>query len=112
MFFQFLLDRTSEDGSDLGAQLTSLFQALSRPPEKRLTKDELILAFPYTNGDIFAEPLPIPGFDAKMRERLLECCQFNWAAISPAVFGSLFQAVKAKKLAANWASIILLKRTS
>jgi|SRR5690625_891404 len=29
-----------------------------------------------------------------MRELLLEACAFNWASISPAIFGSLFQAVK------------------
>src|SRR5699024_2009436 len=50
--------------------------------------------FPYVNGGIFAETAPIPSFDRDMREMLLGACAFNWSAISPAIFGSLFQAVK------------------
>lgn len=97
-FFEFLETRTNPDGSDLGAQLSTLYQALNRTPEKRQrTLDELILKFPYVNGNIFAEPLSIPGFNARMREKLLEACAFNWGSISPAIFGSLFQAVKSKE---------------
>jgi hypothetical protein len=98
MFFEFIETRTSEDGSDLGAQLTKLYQELNRLPEKRQKNlDELIARFPYVNGGIFAEPLSIPSFDASMRSQMLEACAFNWSAISPAIFGSLFQAVKDKK---------------
>ncbi|GAA1348133.1 DNA methyltransferase [Falsarthrobacter nasiphocae] len=98
MFFEFIETRTSEDGSDLGSQLTKLYQELNRLPEKRQKNlDELIARFPYVNGGIFAEPLSIPSFDRAMRAQLLEACAFNWSAISPAIFGSLFQAVKDKK---------------
>ena len=37
-------------------------------------------------------------FDAKMRKLLLECASFNWSAISPAIFGSMFQGVMDKQL--------------
>lgn len=50
-----------------------------------------------TSTGVFAERLSIPAFDSTMREKLLEACAFNWSAISPAIFGSLFQAVKDKK---------------
>lgn len=98
LFLEFLEERTSEDGSDLGAQLTTLYQALNKRPEHRQTTlDELIKRFPYVNGGVFSEPLSIPSFDSTMRELLLRACSFNWSAISPAIFGSLFQAVKDKK---------------
>ncbi len=38
-------------------------------------------------------PWPIASFNAAMRARLLEACGFGWDTISPAIFGSLFQAV-------------------
>src|SRR5208283_4247290 len=45
------------------------------------------------NGDLFSERLPIPAFDSAMRSLLIEACEFSWDAISPAIFGSLFQSV-------------------
>lgn len=94
-FYEFLEQRTSEDGSDLGPQLAMLFQAMNRETGKRQRNlDESIARFPYVNGGIFAEPASIPSFDSSMRELLLQACAFNWSAISPAIFGSLFQAVK------------------
>ena len=38
----------------------------------------------------------IPAFTEKMRENLIEACNFNWSTISPAIFGSLFQFVMDK----------------
>jgi hypothetical protein len=39
------------------------------------------------------ERLGFPRFTSSMRDALLYCCDFQWARISPAVFGSLFQGV-------------------
>ncbi len=36
----------------------------------------------------------MPAFNTVMRKRLLEACDFSWDAISPAIFGALFQSVK------------------
>lgn len=95
LFTEFLDTRTHEDGSDLGAQLALLYQTLNTPTERRQsTLDELISRFPYVNGGIFAEPLSIPSFSSAMRDELMRACAFDWSGISPAVFGSLFQAVK------------------
>ena len=95
LFTEFLDTRTHEDGSDLGAQLALLYQTLNTPAERRQsTLDELISRFPYVNGGIFAEPLSIPSFSSAMHEELVRACAFDWSDISPAVFGSLFQAVK------------------
>ena len=98
LFLEFIQTRTAEDGSDLGAQLTALFQVLNRPVNKRMAgTDELMLRFPYVNGSVFGEPVSIPYFTASMRQKLIAACHFNWGGISPAIFGSLFQAVKSKE---------------
>ena len=39
--------------------------------------------------------LAFAEFDRPMRAALVECCEFNWSRISPAVFGSLFQSIMA-----------------
>ncbi|WP_273281333.1 class I SAM-dependent DNA methyltransferase [Pseudooceanicola atlanticus] len=97
IFETLIKDRTSEDGSDLGQWVSHLFDVLNTPEEKRLKNlDEDLSAFPYINGDLFKDRLPIPAFDAEMRKVLIEACEFSWDAISPAIFGSLFQSVMNK----------------
>ena len=94
IFLDFIETRTREDGSDLGALLTQLFEILDTPDDKRSsTLDEDLANFPYINGDLFREPLRIPSFNKTMRKRLLEACHFDWSNISPAIFGALFQSV-------------------
>lgn len=98
LFSRWIEERTSEDGSDLGSQLAVLYQALDRPEEKRYGKnDDLLMAFPHVNGSVFGDDVDIPYFDRASRELLLQAANFNWSSISPAIFGSLFQAVKDKK---------------
>ncbi len=93
--FQFFIEeRTQPDGSDLASRLQELFQVLNTPREKRFKNiDEQLNAFPYINGKLFEEVLPIASFDSKMRQTLLECCYLDWSKISPAIFGSMFQSV-------------------
>ena len=94
LFLQFIEERTSEDGADLGPWLARVFQVLNTPLERRQKAlDEDLSRFPHVNGDLFADPLLIPDFDAAMREALLEAGRFDWTAISPAIFGALFQSV-------------------
>ncbi|MBK6420209.1 MAG: class I SAM-dependent DNA methyltransferase [Ignavibacteria bacterium] len=93
-FVSFLETKPREDGMDVGPQLSFLFQLLNTPPEKRPKNlDEELQAFPYVNGSLFAETIPTPNFDREMRERLLECANFDWTFVSPAVFGAMFQGV-------------------
>ena len=93
-FQDFIATRTRSDGADLGPMLGQLFDVLDTPPEQRqATLDEQLAAFPYVNGALFAETLRPPAFDSAMRERLLDACDLDWGAISPAIFGSLFQSV-------------------
>lgn len=93
-FLSFLEHRTNPDGSDLGAQLNHLFEVLNTPEDRRSPRlDEDLAAFPYVNGRLFEERLGFADFNSDMRNALLGCCRFQWAKISPAVFGSLFQGV-------------------
>ena len=96
IFLDFLETRTSEDGADLGPWLAQLFQVLDTPEtERAATLDEDLARFPYVNGELFQEPARIPSFTAPMRQALLDACRFDWTAISPAIFGALFQSVMA-----------------
>ena len=94
IFFNFIEERTNEDGADLGPWLAQLFQVLDTPDDARPhTLDEDLARFPYVNGDLFKDSLRIPSFTAAMRNALLETCRFDWSNISPAIFGALFQSV-------------------
>ena len=94
IFLDLLETRTREDGSDLGGWLARLFQVLDTPVDRRQIKlDEDLARFPYVNGDLFAARLTIPDFDTEMRAALIDACHFDWAALSPAIFGALFQSV-------------------
>lgn len=101
--FNDLVDlKTKEDGSDLAAQIAQLFQVLNTPEDKRLKLlDESVAAFPYVNGKLFEENLPLAAFDSTMRKTLLDCCSLDWGKISPAIFGSLFQSVMDEKARRN-----------
>ena len=108
-FQEYLEQRTSEDASDFAARLGELFQVLNTPENRRLkTLDEHLAAFPYVNGKLFEETLPVAGFDSAMRQALLDCCALDWSRISPAIFGSLFQSImdktKRRNLGAHYTS--------
>ena len=101
-FRLWLEERTASDGTDLGPQLALLFQVLDTPEDKRpRALDEQLAAFPYVNGRLFEEALPIASFDAAMRDALLECCGIDWSGISPAIFGALFQSIMDDKARRN-----------
>lgn len=92
-FYEYIVE-SREDGKDLAQKLGELFEVLNTPVENRLkTLDEDLLEFPYVNGKLFEEVLPIAGFNSKMRERLLKSCLKDWSGISPAIFGSMFQSI-------------------
>ena len=94
IFLELITEETSEDGKDLGAILAQLFQVLNTPIDKRLKSlDYMFDRFPFVNGGLFEEWLPITSFDASMRSLLIKACMLDWSKISPAIFGSLFQSV-------------------
>jgi len=98
----FIEERSAEDGTDLGPRLAQLFQVLNTPEDKRSKAlDEQLAAFPYVNGKLFEEALPMADFSRAMREAFLDACALDWSAISPAIFGSLFQSIMDDKARRN-----------
>ncbi|MCC6464311.1 MAG: class I SAM-dependent DNA methyltransferase [Planctomycetes bacterium] len=94
--FKILIENTRSDGSDLGAALARLFKVLDTPfSERHQNLPDELMALPFVNGELFREDLGFAEFNGAMRTALLKACSFDWARISPAVFGSLFQSVMA-----------------
>jgi len=73
--------------------LVELFRVLDQKSEDRDKFLEPELAsFPYVNGSLFTESVPIPPIDAATRELILtEGCGFDWSGISPTIFGAIFE---------------------
>ena len=102
IFFDYIELKTKEDGSDLAMHIDALFNVLNTPNENRLKNlDESLTTFPYVNGRLFEERLPLASFDSTMRTTLLKCCSLDWGKISPAIFGSMFQSVMDEKARRN-----------
>ncbi|MCX7112531.1 MAG: class I SAM-dependent DNA methyltransferase [Proteobacteria bacterium] len=93
-FLNLLVNHSRNDGTDLHGVLQSLFDTLNRPEDKRSNKlPEHLAAFPYVNGELFKGTLAQCYFDEAARTTLIDCAGLDWSDISPAIFGSLFQAI-------------------
>ena len=94
-FSRYIREYTRVDGSDLDGALQNLFDVLNRAPDNRPpTLPQELQTFPCINGSVFDGQLARCYFAASTRRVLLDCAEtFDWSSISPAVFGSLFQAV-------------------
>ena len=96
LFYRFVLDHTPPE--TLGSQLAALFDVLNTPEEARSKRlPDALARFPYVNGSIFAETMPMQYFSPAMRDALINACRFQWTHISPAIFGSMFQLVKSRE---------------
>jgi len=94
LFSTFIRDHTAADGSDIGAQLSTLFDYLDTPDDAREPASPGLDGFRYVNGQIFSERVTLPVLNAEFRTAVLEACDRDWASISPAIFGSMFQSVR------------------
>lgn len=93
-FETFVRQQTREDGSDVGARLNELFDVLNTPEDRwPASARETFAGFRYINGDLFKDRLAFPPFTRRTRDALVAACEFQWARVSPAVFGSLFQGI-------------------
>lgn len=98
----YLQQRTSPDGSDLGPRLAQIFQTLRTPENKRQSSlDETIASLPYVNGGLFEQPIQTPYFNSTMRDELLDAMRLDWSKVSPAIFGSMFQGIMDEKQRRN-----------
>jgi hypothetical protein len=94
LFQDFVKDHTARDGSNIAERLNALFNALNSAPENRSGLQPELTKFPYVNGGIFEEPITLPALDQDFRDAILAASAVDWSAISPAIFGSMFQSVR------------------
>lgn len=91
-FTKAIQSHTQVDGSDLDSYLQRLFDVLNI--EKRdESLPEYLKAFPYVNGGLFRDRVPLPKFTMKSRNIMIEVGTLNWSEINPDIFGSMIQAV-------------------
>lgn len=92
LFTNHIASHTTEDGTDLGDYLSRAFDVMNQESRKGIP--EYLADFPYVNGGLFADKLPVPKFNRKSRAMLIECgADLNWSEINPDIFGSMIQAV-------------------
>ena len=80
--------------ADIRQALLNLFKVLDTPENERadLYLPEDLEAFPYCNGGLFEnENIVIPRITQEIKDTLIESAEFNWAAISPTIFGAVFE---------------------
>lgn len=82
---------TGPNGSDLQGYLQKLFAVLATEDRNEFPKH--LREFPYVNGGLFCDEYPVPKFNAKSRNIIIECGSLNWKEINPDIFGSMIQAV-------------------
>ena len=83
-----------ERENNIRRALIDLFDTLNTPIDKRDPYlDETLKKFPYVNGGLFAGAIEIPNFTPEIKTLLLEEASsgFNWAGISPTIFGAVFE---------------------
>jgi type II restriction/modification system DNA methylase subunit YeeA len=97
--FRDYIEQSKANGSDLSDRISILFQVLNLPKNstKRKFLSEELKQFCYVNGSLFKTLLSSAVFNQKMRSILLDCCNFDWSAISPAIFGAIFQGVMSRE---------------
>ena len=73
--------------------LIDLFRALDTPLAQRDKYDQKLQAFPYVNGGLFRDQqVEIPNFTPEILDVICNsCAPFNWADISPTIFGAVFE---------------------
>jgi hypothetical protein len=78
-----------------GPALAQLFDVLNTPVAERSSLlDASLATFPYVNGGLFAEVLPIVSLSQELLDVLIPASEdIDWSAVSPAVFGAMFQGV-------------------
>jgi hypothetical protein len=97
LFQNFIINHTRPDGSDLADRLNELFQHLDTAPENAGASPDCFKGFRYVNGGLFRERITLPPVGQALRTAILDASTSNWADISPAIFGSMFQSVRDAK---------------
>lgn len=85
---------TKEDGSDLADLIERLFRIMNTADGARTAAMPAFeKRFPYVNGSLFEDDLPVPTFSRTSRRLLIECGQLDWTKINTDIFGSMIQSI-------------------
>ena len=83
-----------EGSRNIRQDLILLFDVLNTPIDARDPYlDDTLKKFPFVNGGLFNGAIEIPNFTPEIKNLLLEEASsgFNWAGISPTIFGAVFE---------------------
>ena len=102
LFTNSIKQHTAEDGRDLAEFIDRAFLAMS-------TNDPAVIdmlpkqfsIFPYVNGGLFEQRVPIPVLSRRARVLMIKCGDFDWKDINPDIFGSMIQAVVTPEMRAG-----------
>jgi type I restriction-modification system DNA methylase subunit len=86
------IEQLKSDGSETRDYLQSLMQALATPADDR-PSDQRFCQIDYVNGGLFSGLSNCPIFDERAQKALLVASSIEWGALSPAIFGAMFQGV-------------------
>jgi hypothetical protein len=93
-FTKVITEASAENGAGLPDLLSQLFRVMNQPEgERPADLPAHIKQFPYVNGGLFQDDLPVPEIRGKARRMMIECGQLQWEAVNPDIFGSMVQAV-------------------
>lgn len=102
LFTNSIKQHTAEDGHDLAEFIDRAFLAMStNDPAVRDALPAQFAAFPYVNGGLFEQRVPIPVLSRRARILMIRCGDFNWKDINPDIFGSMIQAVVTPEMRAG-----------
>ncbi|WP_162207765.1 DNA methyltransferase [Xylanibacter rarus] len=102
LFTNAIIQFTAEDGHDLAEFIDRAFFAMSTDnPDVRNTLPKQFSVFPYVNGGLFKERIPIPVLSRRTRVLMIKCGDFDWKDINPDIFGSMIQAVVTPEMRAG-----------
>ncbi len=93
MFTDSITSHTHENGDELDAYFSTLFDVLNTKEADRSKFASHLLEFPYVNGGLFETNIKLPIFTVSSRKLIIECGKLNWDSINPDIFGSMIQAV-------------------
>lgn len=83
-----------EGSRNIRQDLILLFDVLNTPIDVRDPYlDDTLKKFPFVNGGLFSDSIEIPNFTPEIKNLLLDEASsgFNWAGISPTIFGAVFE---------------------
>lgn len=102
LFTNSIRQHTAEDGHDLAEFIDRAFLAMStNNPAVLDNLPKQFSIFPYVNGGLFEQRIPIPVLSRRARILMIKCGDFDWKKIHPDIFGSMIQAVVTPEMRAG-----------